>query len=181
MRADARAKRDKIINAALAQIRTVPSSRITLEGIAQDAGVGIATLYRHFPLRASLLDVCSAVYLDRLNTTLAETLETFDEDPAASFERFVWALVDSGVGSLVPVLAAEADVPESREMFFDNVQLLLDRAAEHGLVAAGQDPMDLAAELVVATRPIAPPLGPLFPSVRDRLVRHLMAGWREAV
>jgi len=34
--------------------------------------------------------------------------------------------------------------------------------------------MQLATELVVATRPLAAPLA----DVRDRLVRHLMAGWR---
>lgn len=54
------------------------------------------------------------------------------------------------------------------------VQLLIDAAAPHGIIAPGQSPMQLATELVVATRPLAAPL----PDVRDRLVRHLMAGWR---
>ena len=54
------------------------------------------------------------------------------------------------------------------------VQLLIDAAAPHGIVAPGESPMQLATELVVATRPLAAPLA----DVRDRLVRHLMAGWR---
>ena len=44
----------------------------------------------------------------------------------------------------------------------------------HGIIAPGQSPMQLATELVVATRPLAD----ILPDVRDRLVRHLMAGWR---
>ena len=67
MRADARKKRDQIITATLQQIQTRPSSEITLEGIAADAGVGIATLYRHFPSRASLYDACAIVYIDDLS------------------------------------------------------------------------------------------------------------------
>lgn len=41
--------------------------------------------------------------------------------------------------------------------------------------------MQLATELVVATRPLATPLADILPDVRDRLVRHLMAGWRTTV
>ena len=58
------------------------------------------------------------------------------------------------------------------------VQLPIDAAASHGIIAPGQSPMQLATELVVATRPLAAPLADILPDVRDRLVRHLMAGWR---
>lgn len=184
MRADARAKRDKLISAALQQIRSRPSSEITLNGIAKEAGVGIATLYRHFPSRTALFHECALVYIDRLDDLLSETLSRFDDNPSGSFESYVWALVDSGVGVLAPALAAEpgspvsADVVKRRDAFFDHVQELLDRAATHGLVGAGESPNELAAELVVATRPLSSPLAELFPDVRTRLVRHLMAGWR---
>ena len=108
MRADARKKRDQIITAALQQIQTRPNSEITLEGIAADAGVGIATLYRHFPSRASLYDACAIVYIDDLQTLLDDTLADFHRDPQGSFERFVWAIVDSGVGMLATALTAPA-------------------------------------------------------------------------
>ena len=187
MRADARKKRDQIITAALQQIQTRPNSEITLEGIAADAGVGIATLYRHFPSRASLYDACAVVYIDNLQTLLNDTLADFHRDPQGSFERFVWAIVDSGVGMLATALAAEpsADGPriivERRETFMHNVQLLIDEAVPHNSVAPGQTALQLATELIVATRPLASPLADLLPDVRDRLVRHLMAGWRANV
>ena len=72
MRADARAKRDQIVTAALAQIGTRSNSEITLEGIAADADVGIATLYRHFPTRAALYDACAIVFLERIESLLDE-------------------------------------------------------------------------------------------------------------
>lgn len=184
MRADARAKRDQIIAAALAQIRSRPNSEITLEGIAADAGVGIATLYRHFPSRAALYDACAVVFLDQIETLLDGTLDCFEEDPSGRFEAFVWALVESGVGILATALAAEPSaaggevVVERRDAFMDKVQLLIDAAAPHGIIAPGQSPLQLATELIVATRPLAAPLAELFPDVRDLLVRHLMAGWR---
>lgn len=181
MRADARAKRDQIIAAALAQIGTRPNSEITLEGIAADAGVGIATLYRHFPTRATLYDACAIVFLDHIETLLDGTLDGFDADPAGRFEAFVWTLVEHGVGILAAALAADGTaeaVVERRDAFMDKVQLLIDAAAPHGIIAPGQSPMQLATELIVATRPLAAPLAAKFPDVRDRLVRHLMAGWR---
>lgn len=181
MRADARAKRDQIIVAALAQIGSRPNSEITLEGIAADAGVGIATLYRHFPSRAALYDACAIVFLEQIETLLDATLDDFEEDPAGRFERFVWTLVESSVGILTTALAAEPNadaVVERRDAFMDKVQLLIDAAAPYGIIAPGQSPWHLATELIMATRPLAAPLAELFPDVRDRLVRHLIAGWR---
>lgn len=181
MRADARAKRDQIIAAALAQIGSRPNSEITLEGIAADAGVGIATLYRHFPSRAALYNACAIVFLERIEALLDSTLDGFEADPAGRFERFVWAIVESGVGILATALVAKRSaeaVIERRDAFMDKVQLLIDAAAPHGIIAPGQSALQVATELIVATRPLASPLAELFPDVRDRLVRHLMAGWR---
>lgn len=138
--------------------------------------MGIATLYRHFPTRAALYDACAIVYLERIEALLDDTLDGFEDNPVEHFESFVWALVESGVGILAAALAADSSdggLGERRDVFMGKVQLLIDAAASHGR-APGQSPMQLATELVVATRPLAAPLA----DVRDRLVRHLMAGWR---
>ena len=181
MRADARAKRDQIVTAALAQIGTRSNSEITLEGIAADADVGIATLYRHFPTRAALYDACAIVFLERIESLLDDALDGFEDNPVEHFESFVWALVESGVGILATALAADSSddgLGARRDAFMSKVQLLIDAAAPHGIIAPGQSPTQLATELVVATRPLAAPLADILPDVRDRLVRHLMAGWR---
>ncbi len=73
-RADARANHDKLAAAARALFAEKGTSA-PLEEVAERAGVGIGTLYRHFPTRQALLE---AVYLDeveamaRAATDLAE-------------------------------------------------------------------------------------------------------------
>ena len=62
LRADASRNRDTLLAAAtraFASAEAEPSMR----AIAREAGVGIATLYRHFPTRESLVD---AVYHDQV-------------------------------------------------------------------------------------------------------------------
>ncbi len=187
MRADARAKRAQIIAAATRQFRSVPASAVTLEGIAAEAGVGIATLYRHFPSRTELRQACALRFIDVLEDFLADTLVEFDAAPQQQWESFVWRLVDYGVGVLVGALthdlpgAIAAEVLDKRERFFESVTVLMGKAANYGLVDASLTPSELAAELIVVTRPMDPQLNALFPDVRERLVRHLLTAWRTRV
>ncbi|MDG4895071.1 TetR/AcrR family transcriptional regulator [Mesorhizobium sp. WSM4976] len=56
LRADARRNRDKLVEAA-AQMFASDGVDVSLEEIARRAGVGIGTLYRHFPTREHLVEV----------------------------------------------------------------------------------------------------------------------------
>lgn len=55
MRADARANRQDLLAAAGRLIAT-QGAAMSLRGVAQEAGIGVGTLYRHFPTRRDLLD-----------------------------------------------------------------------------------------------------------------------------
>ena len=73
MRADARRNLEQLLTAA----RDVVAERgagVPLEEVAQRAGVGIATLYRHFPTRDALLDAIMASWVERVNTAVEKTL-----------------------------------------------------------------------------------------------------------
>jgi AcrR family transcriptional regulator len=61
-RADARRNYEKLVAAARA-VFTEDGTSAPLEDVAERAGVGIGTLYRHFPTRQALLE---AVYLDEV-------------------------------------------------------------------------------------------------------------------
>ena len=61
-RADARRNYDTLVAAARA-VFTEDGTSAPLEDIAERAGVGIGTLYRHFPTRQALLE---AVYVDEV-------------------------------------------------------------------------------------------------------------------
>jgi AcrR family transcriptional regulator len=66
LRADARRNRDALLRAAAAGFAAGDDP--TLEKIARDAGVGIGTLYRHFPSREALVE---AVYRTELGAVCA--------------------------------------------------------------------------------------------------------------
>src|SRR4029077_15226074 len=51
VRADARRNRERLLDAAAAAFGAAAGGSVSLESIARDAGVGIGTLYRHFPSR----------------------------------------------------------------------------------------------------------------------------------
>jgi AcrR family transcriptional regulator len=80
MRADARRNYDQLVHAARDAFRDTEADT-SLEQIARRAGVGIGTLYRHFPTRLALLE---AVYRDEVDDLgdrgekLATEAEPFD-------------------------------------------------------------------------------------------------------
>jgi AcrR family transcriptional regulator len=75
-RADARANHDKLVAAARA-LFTDKGTSAPLEEVAERAGVGIGTLYRHFPARQALLE---AVYVDEVEA-MARAAAELEELP----------------------------------------------------------------------------------------------------
>jgi AcrR family transcriptional regulator len=75
MRADARRNHARLVSEA----RTAFAEHGTdtpLEDVAKRAGVGIGTLYRHFPNRHALL---SAIFADAVSDLLSRSLELLDD------------------------------------------------------------------------------------------------------
>jgi AcrR family transcriptional regulator len=73
-RADARRNYEKLVDAARDAFAT-EGTAASLEDIARRAGVGIGTLYRHFPSRQHLLE---AVYLEEVEA-ICRSVEDFSE------------------------------------------------------------------------------------------------------
>ena len=74
LRADARRNRDRLIEVAKAMF-SEGGADTSLEAIAKAAGVGIGTLYRHFPTRDALIE---AVYRTETQN-LAQAVPRFAE------------------------------------------------------------------------------------------------------
>lgn len=79
LRADARQNYERLIVAAAAAIAE-HGANVSLEEVAKRAGVGIGTLYRHFPNRQALLE---AVYQDQVGATCAQGHELLATKPPA--------------------------------------------------------------------------------------------------
>src|SRR3978361_1753550 len=73
LRADARENREKLLRAASSRFASAGSD-VALETIARAAGVGIGTLYRHFPTRQVLIEAVYRSEVDRLCASAGELL-----------------------------------------------------------------------------------------------------------
>ncbi|AKK03261.1 TetR/AcrR family transcriptional regulator [Corynebacterium epidermidicanis] len=106
MRADALARRQRIISAARELLTTMPDMA-SLEAVAKRAGVGIATLYRNFPDRTSLLSTIVEELFGQISALQTETLANMPTEPAAAWEHYARGLIDLGLAPLASSYTAE--------------------------------------------------------------------------
>jgi AcrR family transcriptional regulator len=86
MRADAQRNHDKILEAA-EEIFALDGVAVPIDLVAERAGVGIGTLYRHFPTKESLYE---AIVVARISDLLASADDYARElDPAVALDGFL--------------------------------------------------------------------------------------------
>ena len=152
MRADARRNYERLLAAAGEAFAERGADDVSLEEIARRAGVGIGTLYRHFPTRQALLE---AVYRDQVDALGARAAELIQADsPAAALAEWVTALVTFGKAkrSLTTALLEVLDkdsalLSSSRDVLRGATDELLERAQRAGVSRTdvrGSDVMRLA-------------------------------------
>jgi AcrR family transcriptional regulator len=136
-RADARRNYEKVLTAAREAFAEGGEST-ALEEIARRAGVGIGTLYRHFPTRQALLE---ALYVDEVEEVCrsADELAAADTWEALStwFERFIAYLATKRAlaHELLDYMDQDAALFKScRASLFAAGEPLLKRAQEAGVV-----------------------------------------------
>ena len=143
LRRDAERNRQRIL-AAAAEVFTERGLEATLDDVARHAGVGVGTVYRRFPDKASLAD---ALFDERIDA-LAEMAERAQAQPDA-WAALVWFLEhsaemlasDRGLRQLLMFAAQGHDrVTYARDRMRPAVERLVKRAQADGLVRA-----DLAA------------------------------------
>ena len=147
MRADARRNRDKLVAAAQA-LFTTKGTDVALEAVAQEAGVGVGTLYRHFPTRDALVEAVYLTELDRLHQGAAELLASYPPDEALErwLDLFVqYAVTKRGLaGALRSIFESGGDLyAQSRARIVDALGSLLDAAGAEGSVRSDLDPEDV--------------------------------------
>src|SRR6202451_4504979 len=78
VRSDARRNREKLLEVATAAFAGAQGRPVSLESIAREAGVGIGTLYRHFPNREALVE---AIYRTELAEVAAGGAQVLQRHP----------------------------------------------------------------------------------------------------
>jgi AcrR family transcriptional regulator len=136
-RADARRNYDKVLAAAREAFAEGGEST-ALEEIARRAGVGIGTLYRHFPTRQALLE---AVYVGEVEEVCRSAALLDGADPWEALDAWLERVI-AYMGTkralaheLLNYLDQDASVfKTSRAALYESGQPLLVRAQEAGVV-----------------------------------------------
>jgi AcrR family transcriptional regulator len=147
LRADAQRNREKLLIAA-AEAFAEQGEDVALEAVAARAGVGIGTLYRHFPNRDALVVAAYQHEVDALIAAAADLLAAYPADQAlrAWAERFAdYIATKRSMGNALHS-AAGSDSPlfaRTREQILAAVRLLLEAGAESGTLRGDVDPKDV--------------------------------------
>jgi AcrR family transcriptional regulator len=181
-RADATRNRDQLL-AVATRVFAAADAEPSMRAIAREAGVGIATLYRHFPTRESLVD---AVYQDqvvRLTTGARDLLARLP--PAAAMRRWMdlfgdWIATKNGMLDtlLTMIDAGEIAHARTRTELLTAITTILDAGHAAGDLRSDVTAEDIAASLI-GTFTVAP--RPEQEAKAGRLLDLLMDGLRPAV
>jgi AcrR family transcriptional regulator len=154
---------------------------VNVRAIAARAGVGTATLYRHFPLRSDLVE---AVFRHEVDACAAEAPRlAAAHAPGAALERWIWRYTAGFIATKRGLAAAlHSGDPAFKALpdYFQQqlgpaLQALLDGAAAAGEIRSGLDPVDL---LAAFAKLCVPPPGTDDTARANRMVALLIDGLR---
>lgn len=178
LRADARRNREKLIEVA-ALAFSEQGAAASLEDIARRAGVGIGTLYRHFPTREHLVEVVYRRELEILATAARDLVR--EEEPAKAVEEWM--------NRFVSYMAAKRGMANSLKLLFTSNSALFAEGSK--LLHAFEELLDNAVKADAVKGDIAGadvlnalfgiysiPEGPDWRDRAHRIVRLVMDGLR---
>jgi AcrR family transcriptional regulator len=152
-RADALRNHERVLEAAKI-VFSAGGPDASLEAVAREAGVGIGTLYRHFPTREALYEAVYRREVEQLSE-LAEELKG-EGEPVEALRRWLRSNVEfvATKKGMAAALALAAGPPPSELTAFSYERLtkaigvLLERAVAAGEIRADIGPEDLLRTLV---------------------------------
>jgi AcrR family transcriptional regulator len=146
MRADARRNRERLLAAAV-ELFAERGEDVSLNAVAQRAGVGIGTLYRHFPDRDALIEEAYRAEVAHLSDAAAELLAEHPPDVALAewMRRFVgYAATKRGMHGALQAIAARTGLfSESQEQMRRAIGTLLAAGVAAGTLRSDVTPDDV--------------------------------------
>ena len=179
LRKDAARNREKLLAAAV-ELFAERGTEGSLEEVAKRAGVGIGTLYRHFPTRDALVEAAYRNEVAQLRAAADELLAELPPDEA--LEAFMRRFVEYGTAKRGMRDALQSIAGGSATLFADTrgqvteaVAVLLQAGAEAGTLRADVEAEDvlraMGAIWMVAD-------GDEFPDQAMRILRLVLDGLR---
>jgi AcrR family transcriptional regulator len=178
LRADARRNRTALVDAA----REVMGRRgldAPLDEIASVAGLGNATLYRHFPTRR---DLVQAVFADQMTRYAAAVERALAEsDPWVAVRGYVQEIcaLQAENRALADLVTSADFTDETRPVAVAHLRLLLERAQAAGQLRADFSVEDIALVLL-ANAGVVRRTAEHAPTASPRLVALLLDGMHAA-
>lgn len=149
LRADARRNRERLLEVAN-EVFASEGLSVQIDEIASRAGVGVGTVYRHFPTKESLFEAVIASHKQRLIEKAKGLLD--QGDPGEAFFGFLSHMVEASImnraladdlaGSGFPVECMDS---EAKQELYDAIGRLLARAQQAGAVRSDIGAADLVA------------------------------------
>ena len=145
LRADARRNRARVLEAARGCMAR-DGLDTQMEEIARVAGVGVGTVYRHFPNKDELVDALANERFERLAELARDALA--NPDPWQSFEDFMRASarIQTEDRALSEVLVSRPEAMRAAAERVDILSLvgeLMSRAQEAGVIRLDANPSDV--------------------------------------
>jgi AcrR family transcriptional regulator len=152
LRADAARNRDTLL-AVATRVFAASDGEPSMRAIAREAGVGIATLYRHFPTRESLV---AAIYQDQVERLTAGARDLLQEyPPAEAMRRWMdlfgdWLTTKHGMlDTLLAMVETGAMAnAQGRAQLLDAISSILEAGRTAGDLRPDVTAEDIAAALV---------------------------------
>jgi AcrR family transcriptional regulator len=180
-RADATRNRQQLLDVAT-RLFASAGAEPSMRAIAHEAGVGIATLYRHFPTREALVDAVYQDQVSRLTTGARELLAELD--PPAALRRWMdlfgdWIATKNGMVDTLLAMVESGEIAHARTRteLLAAIEHILEAGRASGQLRADVPAEDIAAALIgIFTVAGAPE----HEAMAARLLNLLMDGLRPA-
>lgn len=181
-RADGRRNREALLSQA-AELIAEHGTSVALDEIARAAGVGNATLYRHFPDRAALLRAIAVQVIG----AAAEAAEQALAEETGSFQalaRYLHEVLRVRVAWVMPAIAGALDLGDAelaalRGRGVAAFTTLIENAQRDGVVRADVTYGDISLLLTRLARPLPPGQGrAVQDAVAQRHLAIMLAGLR---
>ncbi|MDH6142798.1 MULTISPECIES: TetR/AcrR family transcriptional regulator [Kitasatospora] len=152
LRADAARNRETVLAAATRAFAT-SDTEPSMRAIARQAGVGVATVYRHFPTREALVD---AVYQDQVVRLTAGASELLANHPPAQALRLwmdlfaQWQATKHGMTDtlLAMIDSGEISLAHTRQELLSAITTILDAGVATGDIRADARADDVSAGIL---------------------------------
>lgn len=168
MRSDARKNRERLLDVTAMLILEV-GGEPTRDAIAERAGLGIGTVYRHFPDRQSLLQSAARHVLER-TIAAGEAIVATDVGGMDAIRQYMHAAIDYGIGvvNMVHPLLDDPDWPDLQARAESLMTELIERSR-----LDPRPPDDLTVgDIVFATIRFGRPLAIGLSPAEDRSIAH---------